>query len=187
MSAQEIVRVLNAYLKMFPECKLDSTGLNMYAFNLSQYSADQVNAGMRKLMQNVETGTYFPKPAHIIKAIKELNIHVATDGKGIPDAGEAFAEALYQARLHGMFTDKWTFSTPVVEKAVRRFGKMDLLYMPETEIGIARAQFRRIYEEELHKQAEKKLNNEILQNTKMTDLVNKLAGKSKVLVLEGRT
>ena len=185
MSAKEIVNVLNAYLEMFPECKLGSKGLNMYAFTLSQYSAEQVNAGMRKLMQDVETGTYFPKPAHIIKAINDLSIHVATDGKGIPDAGEAFKEMLEQAKLHSVFTDKWKFSTPIIAKAVQRFGKNEVLYMNEADIGIARAQFRKIYEEELHKQAERKLNNEVLQNGKMADLVNKLAGK-RVLVLEDR-
>ena len=61
-----------------------------------------------------------------------------------------------------------------------------MLYLPESEIGIARAQFRKIYEEELNKQRERKANNEVLKNSRMADLVNKLAGKSKVLVLEGR-
>ena len=186
MSAKEIVKLLNLYLEMFPECKLSSTGLNMYAMSLSEYSTAQVKAGMAKLMKDVETGTYFPKPAHIIKAINDLAVHVSTDGKGIPDAGEAFAEMLNQARLHSVFTDKWKFSTPAIAKAVQRFGKNTVLYMNESDIGIARAQFRKIYEEELHKQAERKLNNEVLQGGAMADLVNKLAGKSRVLVLEGR-
>ena len=186
MSAKEIVKLLNLYLEMFPECKLSSTGLNMYAMSLSEYSTAQVKAGMDKLMKDVETGTYFPKPAHIIKAINDLAVHVSTDGRGIPDAGEAFAEMLNQARLHSVFTDKWKFSTPAIAKAVQRFGKNTVLYMNESDIGIARAQFRKIYEEELHKQAERKLNNEVLQGGAMADLVNKLAGKSRVLVLEGR-
>ena len=57
--------------------------------------------------------------------------------------------------------------------------------MNESDIGIARAQFRKIYEEELHKQAERKVNNEVLQGGAMADLVNKLAGK-RVLVLDDR-
>ena len=185
MSAKDIVKTLSLYLEMFPECKLSPMGLNMYAAALSKYTVPQIKAGMDKLIADVETGTYFPKPAHIIKAINDLSIHVATDGKGIPDAGEAFKEMLEQAKLHSVFTDKWKFSTPIIAKVVQRFGKNEVLYMNESDIGIARAQFRKIYEEELHKQAERKLNNEVLQNGKMADLVNKLAGK-RVLVLEDR-
>jgi hypothetical protein len=186
MSAKDIVKTLSLYLEMFPECKLSPTGLNMYAATLSKYSVAQVKAAMDKLMADVETGTYFPKPAHIIKAINDLAVHVSTDGRGIPDAGEAFREMIEQAKLHSVFTDKWEFSTPAIAKAVQRFGKNTVLYMNESDIGIARAQFRKIYEEELHKQAERKLNNEVLQGGAMADLVNKLAGKSRVLVLEGR-
>ena len=185
MSAKDIVKTLSLYLEMFPECKLSPTGLNMYAATLSKYSVAQVKAAMDKLMADVETGTYFPKPAHIIKAINDLAVHVSTDGRGIPDAGEAFREMLEQAKRHSVFTDKWEFSTPEVEMAVKRFGKMEILYLPESEIGIARAQFRKIYEEELNKQRERKVNDEVLKDSRMTDLVNKLAGK-RVLVLEDR-
>ena len=187
MSAKDIVKTLSLYLEMFPECKLSPMGLNMYAAALSKYTVPQIKAGMDKLIADVETGTYFPKPAHIIKAINDLSIHVATDGKGIPDAGEAFKEMLEQAKLHSVFTDKWKFSTPITAKAVQRFGKNEVLYMDESEIGIARAQFRKIYEEELNKQRERKVNNEVLKDSRMANLVNKLAGKSKVLALEGRT
>ena len=92
-----------------------------------------------------------------------------------------------QAKQHSVFTDKWKFSTPIIEMAVKRFGKMEILYLPESEIGIARAQFRKIYEEELKKQRERKVNNEVLKDSRMANLVNKLAGKSKALALEGRT
>lgn len=187
MSAKEIVKLLNLYLEMFPECKLSSTGLNMYAMSLSEYSTAQVKAGMDKLMKDVETGTYFPKPAHIIKAINDLAVHVSTDGKGIPDAGEAFAEMLNQARLHSVFTDKWKFSTPAVEKAVQRFGKNEVLYMQESELGTARAQFRKIYEDELRKQRERKVNNAVLENSRISDIVDKLAGNARSKIfLEGK-
>ena len=182
MSAKDIVKTLSLYLEMFPECKLSPTGLNMHAATLSKYSVAQVKAAMDKLS---ETSEFFPKPVHIIKEINNLAVHVATEGRGIPDAGEAFREMIEQAKRHSVFTDKWEFSTPAIAKAVQRFGKNEVLYMNESDIGIARAQFRKIYEEELHKQAERKLNNEVLQGGAMADLVNKLAGK-RVLVLEDR-
>ena len=179
---KNIVKLLGAYLKMYPECKLTAEGLAMYSRPLGKYSLEQIRIAMDKLS---ETSEFFPKPVHIIKEINNLAVHVATEGRGIPDAGEAFREMIEQAKRHSVFTDKWKFSTPIIAKAVQRFGKNEVLYMNESEIGIARAQFRKIYEEELHKQAERKLNNEVLQNGKMADLVNKLAGK-RVLVLEDR-
>ena len=181
---KNIVKLLGAYLKMYPECKLTAEGLAMYSRPLGKYSLEQIRVAMDKLS---ETSEFFPKPVHIIKEINNLAVHVATEGRGIPDAGEAFREMIEQAKRHSVFTDKWKFSTPAIAKAVQRFGKNEVLYMNESDIGIARAQFRKIYEEELHKQAERKLNNEILQGGAMADLVNKLAGKSRVLVLEDRT
>ncbi len=180
---KSIVEMLGTYLEMYPECKLSARGLAMYIRPLRKYSLEQIGIAMDKLS---ETSEFFPKPVHIIKAINDLAVHVATEGRGIPDAGEAFREMLEQAKRHSVFTDKWKFSTPEVEMAVKRFGKMEILYLPESEIGIARAQFRKIYEEELNKQRERKVNDEVLKDSRMTDLVNKLAG-SKVLVLEGRT
>ena len=180
---KNIVKLLGAYLKMYPECKLTAEGLAMYSRPLGKYSLEQIRIAMDKLS---ETSEFFPKPVHIIKAINDLAVHVATEGRGIPDAGEAFREMIEQAKRHSVFTDKWKFSTPAIAKAVQRFGKNEVLYMNESDIGIARSQFRQIYEEELHKQAERKLNNEVLQGGAMADLVNKLAGKSRVLVLEDR-
>ena len=181
---KSIVDMLGTYLEIYPESKLSAKGLAMYSRPLRRYSLEQIRIAMDKLS---ETSEFFPKPVHIIKAINDLAVHVATEGRGIPDAGEAFREMLEQAKRHSVFTDKWEFSTPEVEMAVKRFGKMEILYLPESEIGIARAQFRKIYEEELNKQRERKVNDEVLKDSRMTDLVNKLAGKSKVLVLEGRT
>lgn len=179
---KSIVDMLGTYLEIYPESKLSAKGLAMYSRPLRRYSLEQIRIAMDKLS---ETSEFFPKPVHIIKEINNLAVHVATEGRGIPDAGEAFREMIEQAKRHSVFTDKWKFSTPAIAKAVQRFGKNEVLYMNESEIGIARAQFRKIYEEELHKQAERKLNNEVLQNGKMADLVNKLAGK-RVLVLEDR-
>ena len=182
---QKIAEMMGYYQKGFPvQTRIDDDSFVLYAENLAEYTIPQLNAAMKKI---IRTCKYFPSIAEICEAVESLTEHVSTGGKGIPDAGEAFREMIEQAKLHSVFTDKWKFSTPAIAKAVQRFGKNEVLYMNESEIGIARAQFRKIYEEELHKQAERKLNNEILQGGAMADLVNKLAGKSRVLVLEDRT
>lgn len=175
-----IILMLGEYLPMYPESKISGEGLKTYARVLVDYPLEQLRAGMEKAIRKSE---FFPKPVHIINAIEELKAYISTGGNGIPDAGEAFKEMVEQAKLHSVFTDKWKFSTPAIAKAVQRFGKNEVLYMQESEIGIARAQFRKIYEEELHKQAEQKLNNEVLQGGVMADLVDKLASNSRIIAL----
>lgn len=182
---EKIIEMMGHYQKGFPvQARIDKEGLAFYAEMLAEYTIPQLNAAMKKI---IRTCKYFPSIAEICEAVESLAEHVSTDGKGIPDAGEAFGEMIEQAKLHSVFTDKWKFSTPAIAKAVQRFGKNEVLYMDESEIGIARAQFRKIYEEELNKQRERKVNNEVLKDSRMANLVNKLAGKSKVLALEGRT
>ena len=182
---EKIAEMMGYYQKGFPaQTRLDDEGLVLYATMLAEYTIPQLNAAMKKI---IRTCKYFPSVAEICEAADSLAEHVSTEGKGVPDAGEAFREMIEQAKQHSVFTDKWKFSTPVIEMAVKRFGKMEILYLPESEIGIARAQFRKIYEEELKKQRERKVNNEVLKDSRMANLVNKLAGKSKVLALEGRT
>ena len=182
---EKIAEMMGYYQKGFPvQTRLDENSLVLYAENLAEYTIPQLNAAMKKI---IRTCKYFPSIAEICEAVESLTEYVSTDGKGIPDAGEAFREVIEQAKLHSVFTDKWKFSTPAIAKAVQRFGKNEVLYMDESEIGIARAQFRKIYEEELNKQRERKVNNEVLKDGRMANLVNKLAGKSKVLALEGRT
>ena len=179
---EKIAEMMGYYQKGFPvQTRLDETSLVLYAENLAEYTIPQLNAAMKKI---IRTCKYFPSIAEICEAVESLTEHVSTDGKGIPDAGEAFREMIEQAKLHSVFTDKWKFSTPAIAQAVTMFGRQKVFEMLDADIAIHKAQFRKSYEAVLSRAKERKVNNAALENSKMVSIVDKLTARS-TLTLEG--
>ena len=177
----KIADMMGFYQKAFPvQTRLDGDGLVLYAKMLSRYTIPQLRAAMDKI---ILTCKYFPSIAEICEAVESLTEHVSTGGKGIPTADEAWNEMIRQANWRND-TQKWEFSTPEIAQAVTMFGRQKVFEMLDADIAIHKAQFRKSYEAVLSRAKERKVNNAALENSKMVNIVDKLAARS-TLTLEG--
>lgn len=87
---------------------------------------------------------FCPTPAEILEEVDALSM--AACGVEKKSASAAWQEALDAVRRYGWAREP-KFDDPSVREAVRRFGWQELCAMPVSETGVARAQFRKIYEE----------------------------------------
>lgn len=153
----EILKVLTPYASAFPNVKIKAEAWPIYARALAlQLTPDEVNAAMMKLLNTVK---FFPTIAEIIEAGQSVR-ETAQESK-LPDAGAAWAEVIKQARYNGL-DRPWKFSCPEVKKALERFGKTELMNLPESQTNTARAQFMRIYNEVLQSAKTERENNAVL-------------------------
>ena len=89
---EKIAEMMGYYQKGFPvQTHLDDEGLALCATMLAEYTIPQLNAATKKI---IRTCKYFPSVAEICEAADSLAEHVSTEGKGVPDAGEAFREMI---------------------------------------------------------------------------------------------
>ena len=124
-----IVKILVPYLTVYPACKLNRSGLYLYARALSDIPADEIDAAMTKLMR---TENYFPSVAKILETVKSTRDFLSD--KDATDAGSAWQEAMKLVKDIGIY-GHWTFSSPAVERAVRNFGKMELCNLKTDELN----------------------------------------------------
>jgi len=153
----EILKVLKPYAAAFPNVKMQPEAWPIYARALSlQMEPEEVNAAMLKLLNTVK---FFPTIAEIIEA--RNSIRETAGGSGLPDAGAAWEEVIRQAKRNGL-ERPWTFSCPEVQKALERFGKVELMMVEEKQTNTARAQFMRIYTEVVQSQKTERENITVL-------------------------
>lgn len=181
------VKILTPYLAVFPGNKMDDVSVFLYARALAEYEPEEVSAAMLKLLK---TATFFPRVAEIVQAIESLRDFAAiADGKrlGCPSEGEAWMEAMENVR-HNHLYKPWTYSHPLVEQAVKQFGKLELINLKPADMNCARAQFMRIYKALALQEADRRRSGETLQ--KLADGGNAFervsSGFSKIRVLPVR-
>ena len=165
----DIYKVLSPFLLAFPESKLAGEGLSMYARVLDHLSPEIVEAAMQKCMRSAK---FFPRLSDIVEAAGDITQEISGES-GTPDAGQAWAEAMKLVKERGPY-QKWEYSCPEVEAAIKRFGRMELCMLEETAVNTARAQFRDIYNSETKRARGKKEAQEVLNKLgtqKVTQLV----------------
>ena len=142
LTHSKIVKLLTPYLTVYPSCKLEASGLMLYARALQDVPLDELDAAMVRLMR---TSKFFPTVAEILDAVKTTREVISGEDKG--GAGAAWHEAMELVRHVGPYRP-WAYSSPAVERAVKHFGKMELCELETDAVNTARAQFMRIYNEE---------------------------------------
>lgn len=140
-----IIKVLAPFLLTFPECKLDESGLKIYAMALAEYDPQAIQVAMQKL---IKTSKFFPRVADIVETIDGLKEYAARQqGKGTLSSGEAWEDVQREVKRRSYYSSEpWIFATPEVEKAARQFGLYELATLELEAVNTARAQFMRIYD-----------------------------------------
>ena len=137
----DIIKVLAPYLAAFPQSRMDRSGLIIYARALKELSVAEINAAMLHLMRTMK---FFPSVAEIFEAAD--TIRGAAKSSGLPDAGEAWREAIACVQKYSVYKE-WQYSCDAVKQACKRFGVRDLCELETDNVNTARAQFMRIYNE----------------------------------------
>lgn len=170
----DIYKVLSPFLLAFPESKLAGEGLSVYARVLDHLSPEVVEAAMHKCMRSAK---FFPRPSDIVEAAGEITQEVSGES-GTPDAGQAWAEAMKLVKERGPY-QKWEYSCPEVEAAIKRFGRMELCMLEETAVNTARAQFRDIYNSEAKRAHAKKETQEVFNKLGVQKVAQLVAHATK--------
>ena len=145
-------KLLTAARKAFPHTTVDGETIALYVRELSDLSFIEVQAAIAKL---IKSSNFFPTIAEIRRAAASI-VERAT-GKEKPTAGEAWGEAMKYAKARGPYDSRpYEFSCDEVKAALDRIGRQSLWNMETKDEGIYRAQFMRIYTEELARQKEHK-------------------------------
>lgn len=157
----EIVKVLTPYIAIFPDCKLDSKGMELYAVALNDYPAGVIDCAMQSL---IKTTKFFPRIADIFEEIERLTECAERKaGRFTLTAHEAFENAQKVIYGHSRYdSSPMVFATPEVEEAARRYGINAFHDLLTSEMGVARAQFGRIYEDIIRRKKEMKKNEKLL-------------------------
>ena len=153
----DIIQTLTPYLLAFPQSKMTTEGLLVYARALSGFSIAEINAAMLKLMR---TCKFFPTVAEIFEQAAVMKEFAC--GSGLPTPEEAWAETQRNVKtrhIHG----EWEYSCPEVKKAVDFFGKAELCSLNVDEVNTARAQFMRIYKSIVEQARDRKSNAEVMK------------------------
>lgn len=171
---EAVMKLLTLVNKAYPYSKADGATFALYAKALEPLSYEEINAGITKCLRKCK---FFPTVAEIFEAAESIKNTAASNGK--PDAGEAWREAMENAKRNGDYRP-WQYSCPEIAIAVKRFGKMDLLTLKSDAVNTARAQFMKIYNSELEREAERKENKKILDQLgakSVQSLINATAQK----------
>lgn len=162
----KVMKLLVTCRKAFPSSRADAETLALYVKVLAPLSYAEIEAAVLRIMR---TAHFFPTAAEIFEAAEK--VEQAANKTGLPDAGEAWREAMANVYENHVY-HPWIYSCPEVEKAVKRFGKKELCSLGEHEVNTARAQFMKIYNEIVTRGREERANHHVL--TQMGDRVQAL-------------
>ena len=172
LAHSKIIKLLTPYLTVYPACKLEASGLMLYARALQDVPLDELDAAMVRLMR---TSKFFPTVAEILEAVKTTREVIG--GKDTGGAGAAWHEAMELVKNVGPYRT-WTYSSPAVERAIKQFGKMELCELETAAVNTARAQFMRIYNAEADRERQRedvRATLKTLPGNRAMDLVKRLA------------
>ena len=177
---KEIIMTLTPYFLAFPQSKMTTEGLVIYAKALSSLSIAEINAAMLKLMR---TCKFFPTVAEIFEQAATMRDFAA--GNELPTPDEAWAEVQREVRSKHL-SGKWKLSCPEVERAVKYFGRQELCGLEISDVNTARAQFVRIYKSIVERSQDRKTNKEVLDllpDNQVRELIGALTQKKTLPAL----
>lgn len=146
---ENIILALTGYLEAYPNNKVSSDTLKIYAKALYSLSVNQIHAAMMKILRESK---FFPSISEILDEAEKITDYL--QGVSVPTAGEAWQEVMNNAKKYHIY-ERWHFSYPLIQRAAEYFGIKELCTIPEKDISIARAQFMRIYESIVSQNREK--------------------------------
>ncbi len=157
-NSSQTIAVLRRYQSVFSNRRtIEPEGWLIYAAALQDLPVEVVKMAMDKL---VLTSDWFPSVKEIRSAAEGLVRH--SNGNNLPTADEAWAEVLKLGRRYSP-DEKWPFSCPEIEQAVRAFGgKLEVALIPVDGVNTARAQFRRAYDDVVAKARDKAANEAVI-------------------------
>lgn len=135
------VKLMSLCHQLYPESKADPETIALYIALLDDLSYDVIKLAMFQLMR---TSVFFPKPVEIIEAAE--TIQAALMKRTLPTSGEAWEEAIEWVK-HSNSQKPFPYSCPEVKMAIKRFGYTALIELKTDDVGTARAQFMRIYQQ----------------------------------------
>jgi hypothetical protein len=140
----------------FPNAKIGSETIVIYAKALSELSKAELSAGVLKTMR---TCKFFPSIAEIMEAAQEI-VEVAT-GTDIKSPDQAWNEV--QRQMHDAFIyHKPKFSAPEIGQAAEAMGWSSLCNTPADQMGTARAQFLKLYDSVCKRKKRNRINQKVL-------------------------
>jgi hypothetical protein len=140
----------------YPAARITPETIQVYAVALAELGEGPLQAAVLKCMR---TCKFFPSIAEIMEAANEM-VEVASGTKAkSPD--EAWNEVMKQMNDAFIYR-KPVFSTPEIEKAALSMGWIGLCETPTDQIGVARAQFLRLYESVCKRKKENRINDNVL-------------------------
>lgn len=139
--------------------------IRAYAIALSDLDLGALSAGV---MRCLRTKTFFPAIPEIREAANTMTEYVTGTGMKSPD--EAWKEVQCQMQ-EAFIYKKPVFSTPEIELAATSMGWTSLCATPADVIGVARAQFLKLYESVCNRKEEHKINDQVLQSLSVNGLI----------------
>jgi len=172
-----IIKLLTPYLMAYPNTKVNEGTMLVYAEALKTINLPTLEAAMLKLIQ---TSKFFPSVAEIIEAAEEIKDIVCDKEKAT--AADAWEEVIRQVN-DAFIYKKPVFSSPVIEKAALSMGWTSLCNLPVEGMNTARAQFIRIYENELKRVKNKAVITNVLSRLSAAKVAAIVGGASEKLGL----
>ncbi len=139
--------------------------IRAYAIALSDLDLGALSAGVTRCLQ---TKTFFPSIPEIREAANSMTEYVTGTGMKSPD--EAWKEVQRQMQEAFVYK-KPVFSTPEIEQAATSMGWIGLCETPTDVIGVARAQFLKLYDSVCSRKREHKINDQVLQSLSANGLL----------------
>ena len=127
----------------------------MYAIALSDIDDVILKLAVVRCIQEC---VFFPSVAEI-RVQAEMLLEAAGGNRAL-SPGEAWKDVVDCAKSSGR-----PFATPEVERAARIYGWRELCMVLEKDVGVARAQFMRIYEGVLARKREERVSGALLEQS----------------------
>lgn len=172
---EEKLKILTAFLKLYPSSRLDKEGLTMYLLMLYDVSAGELIVAMQEIARHSK---FYPSVSEILDTIEALR-GVVDPSRRVPSADEAWYEVTRQ--MQEAFPYKAPrFSTPEIAATVRNMGWRMICMTPTRDMNIVRAHFRDIYQNMLRRAQGEKETRAILASLPANKpiILKLIAGKS---------
>lgn len=155
----------------FPNAKIGTENIIMYAKALSDVNEVELAAGVMKSMR---TCKFFPSIAEIMEASQGM-VEAAT-GTAVKGPDEAWNEVLQQMKESFVYKEP-VFSTAEIKTAAMSMGWVGMCETETDNIGTVRAQFLRLYESACKRKKETRINDNVL-NSMGKQAVDSLIGST---------
>lgn len=150
-------KLLLAYKKIFPSCKLDQEGIALYVVMLRDVSLNELRHALLVLSERMD---FFPSVAQIRKQVVEVR-EILHPELRVKNADEAWREVMEQMKAAFPYKSP-EFSTEEIRETVKTLGWMAICETSTDKLGITRAHFRDIYSRIIQRKQDRKENLRIL-------------------------